>query len=188
MLGATWREAWARCRRPSPALLDPTVQTFSQRRYFGSEVTVLLSMLPRCLTCIGARRQDVDQVLVGSDGAAKGVVLKDGTEIRSKVVLSNATPDVTFRKLTPQVFPGSRHPHSDNRNTIVIFFSFFPSRRRVSFLQSSSAPWSRSTTPRLLPKSMVNAFRHAKQDPELHGIREATVKNDIFTMYLEDQP
>lgn len=47
--------------------------------------------------------QDVEQVLVGSDGAAKGVVLKDGTEIHSKVVLSNATPHVTFKKLTPQV-------------------------------------------------------------------------------------
>lgn len=47
--------------------------------------------------------QDVEQVLVGSDGAAKGVVLKDGTEIHSKVVLSNATPYVTFKKLTPQV-------------------------------------------------------------------------------------
>lgn len=47
--------------------------------------------------------QDVGQVLVGPDGAAKGVVLKDGTEIRSKVVLSNATPYVTFRNLTPQV-------------------------------------------------------------------------------------
>lgn len=50
--------------------------------------------------------QDVEQVLVGSDGAAKGVVLKDGTEIRSKVVLSNATPYVTFKKLTPQVLKG----------------------------------------------------------------------------------
>lgn len=46
----------------------------------------------------------MEQVLVGSDGAAKGVVLKDGTEIHSKVVLSNATPHVTFKKLTPQVF------------------------------------------------------------------------------------
>lgn len=46
--------------------------------------------------------KDVGQVLVGSDGAAKGVVLKDGTEIHSKVVLSNATPYVTFKKLTPQ--------------------------------------------------------------------------------------
>lgn len=40
---------------------------------------------------------------MGSDGAAKGVVLKDGTEIHSKVVLSNATPYVTFKNLTPQV-------------------------------------------------------------------------------------
>ncbi|XP_034754769.1 pyridine nucleotide-disulfide oxidoreductase domain-containing protein 2 [Etheostoma cragini] len=46
--------------------------------------------------------RDVGQVLVGSDGAAKGVVLKDGTEIHSKVVLSNATPYVTFKNLTPQ--------------------------------------------------------------------------------------
>ncbi|XP_078129908.1 pyridine nucleotide-disulfide oxidoreductase domain-containing protein 2 [Sander vitreus] len=46
--------------------------------------------------------KDVGQVLVGSDGAAKGVVLKDGTEIHSKVVLSNATPHVTFKNLTPQ--------------------------------------------------------------------------------------
>nr|XP_015202056.1 PREDICTED: pyridine nucleotide-disulfide oxidoreductase domain-containing protein 2 [Lepisosteus oculatus] len=46
--------------------------------------------------------QTVEQVLVGPDGSAKGVVLKDGTEIHSKVVLSNATPHVTFRELTPQ--------------------------------------------------------------------------------------
>ncbi|XP_070697076.1 pyridine nucleotide-disulfide oxidoreductase domain-containing protein 2 [Pempheris klunzingeri] len=46
--------------------------------------------------------KDVGEVLVGSDGAAKGVVLKDGTEIHSKVVLSNATPYVTFKNLTPQ--------------------------------------------------------------------------------------
>ncbi|KAK2824291.1 hypothetical protein Q5P01_021466 [Channa striata] len=46
--------------------------------------------------------KDVGQVLVGSDGAAKGVVLKDGTELHSKVVLSNATPHVTFKNLVPQ--------------------------------------------------------------------------------------
>lgn len=43
------------------------------------------------------------EILVGPDGAAKGVVLKDGTEIHSKVVLSNATPYVTYKNLTPQV-------------------------------------------------------------------------------------
>ncbi|KAF7219983.1 pyridine nucleotide-disulfide oxidoreductase domain 2 [Nothobranchius furzeri] len=46
--------------------------------------------------------KDVEQILVGSDGAAKGVILKDGTEILSKVVLSSATPYVTFKGLTPQ--------------------------------------------------------------------------------------
>ncbi|XP_068183250.1 pyridine nucleotide-disulfide oxidoreductase domain-containing protein 2-like [Antennarius striatus] len=46
--------------------------------------------------------KDVGQVLVGSDGITQGVVLKDGTEIHSKVVLSNATPYVTFKNLTPQ--------------------------------------------------------------------------------------
>ncbi|XP_058508387.1 pyridine nucleotide-disulfide oxidoreductase domain-containing protein 2 [Solea solea] len=46
--------------------------------------------------------KDVGHVLLGSDGAARGVVLKDGTEIHSKVVLSNATPHVTFKNLTPQ--------------------------------------------------------------------------------------
>ena len=47
--------------------------------------------------------QDVQEILVGPDGVAKGVVLKDGSEIHSKLVLSNATPYVTFKKLTPQV-------------------------------------------------------------------------------------
>ncbi|KAM9847649.1 pyridine nucleotide-disulfide oxidoreductase domain-containing protein 2 isoform 2-T2 [Aulostomus maculatus] len=46
--------------------------------------------------------KDVGQVLVGSDNATRGVVLKDGTEIHSKIVLSNATPYVTFKHLTPQ--------------------------------------------------------------------------------------
>lgn len=46
--------------------------------------------------------KEVGEILVGPDGAAKGVVLKDGTEIHSKVVLSNATPYVTYKNLTPQ--------------------------------------------------------------------------------------
>uniref|UniRef100_A0A3P8V9Y9 Pyridine nucleotide-disulfide oxidoreductase domain-containing protein 2 n=1 Tax=Cynoglossus semilaevis TaxID=244447 RepID=A0A3P8V9Y9_CYNSE len=46
--------------------------------------------------------KDVGHVLVGSDQAARGVVLKDGTEIHSQVVLSNATAYVTFKHLTPK--------------------------------------------------------------------------------------
>ncbi|XP_077469432.1 pyridine nucleotide-disulfide oxidoreductase domain-containing protein 2 [Stigmatopora argus] len=46
--------------------------------------------------------KDVEHIVVDPDGSAKGVVLKDGVEIRSGVVLSNATPYVTFKSLTPQ--------------------------------------------------------------------------------------
>ncbi|NWW88911.1 PYRD2 protein, partial [Rhynochetos jubatus] len=48
--------------------------------------------------------QAVCQVLLGRDGRAQGVVLQDGTEVRSKVVLSNASPQITFLELTPQVW------------------------------------------------------------------------------------
>ncbi|KAM8911777.1 pyridine nucleotide-disulfide oxidoreductase domain-containing protein 2 isoform 1-T1 [Lycaon pictus] len=44
----------------------------------------------------------VAKVLVSSEGRVQGVVLQDGSEVRSKVVLSNASPQVTFLKLTPQ--------------------------------------------------------------------------------------
>ncbi|XP_048407359.1 pyridine nucleotide-disulfide oxidoreductase domain-containing protein 2 [Stegostoma tigrinum] len=44
----------------------------------------------------------VDAILVDCHGKAQGVVLQDGTEIRSKVVLSNATAHVTFLQLTPK--------------------------------------------------------------------------------------
>ncbi|KAJ1141090.1 hypothetical protein NDU88_007426 [Pleurodeles waltl] len=44
----------------------------------------------------------VDHVLVSSDGKVQGVMLEDGTEVKSKLVLSNASPHQTFLKLTPQ--------------------------------------------------------------------------------------
>lgn len=42
---------------------------------------------------------------MSSGGHVQGVVLQDGSEVRSKVVLSNASPQITFLKLTPQVRP-----------------------------------------------------------------------------------
>eukprot|EP01097_Dermamoeba_algensis_P005032 TRINITY_DN3209_c0_g1_i1.p1 TRINITY_DN3209_c0_g1~~TRINITY_DN3209_c0_g1_i1.p1 ORF type:complete len:313 (-),score=95.30 TRINITY_DN3209_c0_g1_i1:62-961(-) len=42
--------------------------------------------------------QEVKQILV-KDNVAQGIVLADGTTVKSKVVLSNATPHVTFLKL-----------------------------------------------------------------------------------------
>ncbi|XP_012623502.1 pyridine nucleotide-disulfide oxidoreductase domain-containing protein 2 [Microcebus murinus] len=44
----------------------------------------------------------VAKVQVSSEGRVRGVVLRDGTEVRSRVVLSNASPQVTFLKLVPQ--------------------------------------------------------------------------------------
>ncbi|KAG9472438.1 hypothetical protein GDO78_019513 [Eleutherodactylus coqui] len=44
----------------------------------------------------------VNQILVDDEGKAIGVVLQDGTEIRSRLVLSNATPHHTFLSMTPK--------------------------------------------------------------------------------------
>ena len=44
--------------------------------------------------------------MVGDKGKVEGVKLRDGTEIFSKVVLSNATPHITFLKmLSPKRLP-----------------------------------------------------------------------------------
>ncbi|KAI1236294.1 hypothetical protein IHE44_0001576 [Lamprotornis superbus] len=44
----------------------------------------------------------VCHVLLGRDREVQGVVLQDGTEVRSKLVLSNASPQITFLELIPQ--------------------------------------------------------------------------------------
>lgn len=51
------------------------------------------------------------KVQVSSGGRVQGVVLQDGSEVRSKVVLSNASPQITFLKLTPQVRLGQEVRH-----------------------------------------------------------------------------
>lgn len=47
--------------------------------------------------------QPVQNIIVGANKKVEGVVLKDGTEIRSKLVLSNATAKVTFLDLLETV-------------------------------------------------------------------------------------
>ncbi|XP_011245685.1 pyridine nucleotide-disulfide oxidoreductase domain-containing protein 2 isoform X3 [Mus musculus] len=50
----------------------------------------------------------VAKVQVNSEGRAQGVTLQDGEEVRSRVVLSCASPQVTFLELTPQEWlPGA---------------------------------------------------------------------------------
>ncbi|XP_006822710.1 pyridine nucleotide-disulfide oxidoreductase domain-containing protein 2-like [Saccoglossus kowalevskii] len=46
--------------------------------------------------------QTVEKILLKSDGSSAGVRLKDGTEIKSRLVFSNATPKVTFCDLVPR--------------------------------------------------------------------------------------
>lgn len=45
--------------------------------------------------------QDVESILLDGSGRACGVRTTDGREVAAKLVLSNATPHVTFFKLLP---------------------------------------------------------------------------------------
>jgi phytoene dehydrogenase-like protein len=49
--------------------------------------------------------QPVKSFLLESDSTSSvsGVVLEDGTEIKADIVLSNATPKITFLDLLPEV-------------------------------------------------------------------------------------
>ena len=46
--------------------------------------------------------QPVSRILVGAGRRVEGVTLEDGAEVRAKVVLSNATPKITFLDLLPK--------------------------------------------------------------------------------------
>ena len=45
----------------------------------------------------------VQKILINSSQAVEGVLLEDGTEVRSRLVLSNATAKVTFIDLIDKV-------------------------------------------------------------------------------------
>lgn len=46
--------------------------------------------------------QEVSSICLNGEGHAIGVVTSEGHEIKATIVLSNATPYVTFNKLLPQ--------------------------------------------------------------------------------------
>lgn len=60
-----------------------------------------MAILPLSVLFVCFLLQTVSSLLSDSDKKVCGVVLEDGTEIRSKAVLSNATPKVTFVDLLP---------------------------------------------------------------------------------------
>ncbi|XP_078268840.1 LOW QUALITY PROTEIN: pyridine nucleotide-disulfide oxidoreductase domain-containing protein 2 [Rhinoraja longicauda] len=73
--------------------------------YVEGGMGALSNSIARAAMSYGASiftEKPVHSIQVGQSGTVQGVVLQDGTEIRSKVVLSNATPHVTFLQLTPQ--------------------------------------------------------------------------------------
>ena len=59
----------------------------------------------------------IDHIIV-EDGTACGVALADGTEIRSRIVVSNADPKRTFLKLVPRehLSPQLRRKHHADEN------------------------------------------------------------------------
>ncbi|XP_049646367.1 pyridine nucleotide-disulfide oxidoreductase domain-containing protein 2 [Suncus etruscus] len=73
--------------------------------YVQGGMGALSDAIAKSATAYGASiftNKTVATVQVDSGGRTCGVVLQDGTEVRSKVVLSNASPQTTFLELTPQ--------------------------------------------------------------------------------------
>nr|XP_060624184.1 pyridine nucleotide-disulfide oxidoreductase domain-containing protein 2 isoform X2 [Anolis sagrei ordinatus] len=73
--------------------------------YVTGGMGALSQALARAATELGAEiftEKKVAQILQSSDGKVRGVCLEDGTEVKSRLVLSNASPQLTFLELTPQ--------------------------------------------------------------------------------------
>ncbi|XP_042315169.1 pyridine nucleotide-disulfide oxidoreductase domain-containing protein 2 [Sceloporus undulatus] len=73
--------------------------------YVTGGMGALSQALARAATELGAEiftEKEVAKILLSSDRKVKGVCLKDGTEVKSLLVLSNASPQLTFLELTPQ--------------------------------------------------------------------------------------
>ncbi|XP_062988552.1 pyridine nucleotide-disulfide oxidoreductase domain-containing protein 2 isoform X2 [Elgaria multicarinata webbii] len=73
--------------------------------YVAGGMGALSQALARAATVLGAEiftEKAVARILLSSDGKVQGVGLQDGTEVKSHLVLSNASPQLTFLELTPQ--------------------------------------------------------------------------------------
>ncbi|XP_007419973.1 pyridine nucleotide-disulfide oxidoreductase domain-containing protein 2 isoform X1 [Python bivittatus] len=73
--------------------------------YVSGGMGALSRALARAATTLGAEiftDKAVAQILLSSDKKVQGVCLQDGTEVKSRLVLSNASPHHTFLELTPQ--------------------------------------------------------------------------------------
>ena len=104
--GRTQRAAWAPCPHRLRGRLLSGARTSSRTR----SASKYLALAYHYLFCSGlsrpasfvAARQPVKRIIVQNE-AAKGIELQDGTKIEAKVVMSNATPKVTFLDLVGKV-------------------------------------------------------------------------------------
>ncbi|NXA42304.1 PYRD2 protein, partial [Eudromia elegans] len=90
-------------------LLHHAMGVLQGRRGAWGYVAGGMGALSGALACAAAARgahvfteKPVSRVLLGRDGRARGVALQDGTEVTSRVVLSNASPQRTFLELAPR--------------------------------------------------------------------------------------
>jgi len=74
---------------------------FLVTRYSSNKMLYLAWCSVNARGCHGV--QPVQKILVRNSGTVEGVLLEDGTEIHSKLVLSNATAKITFIDLLDKV-------------------------------------------------------------------------------------
>ncbi|XP_023564640.1 pyridine nucleotide-disulfide oxidoreductase domain-containing protein 2 isoform X2 [Octodon degus] len=95
----------------------------------------------------------VAKVQVNREGRVQGVVLQDGQEVKSRVVLSSASPQVTFLTLTPQSLTASRPTPLASR---ALWWAETSSHRQTwressGFLEGTystvQCPWTSSISP-----------------------------------------
>ncbi|KFQ44491.1 Pyridine nucleotide-disulfide oxidoreductase domain-containing protein 2, partial [Nestor notabilis] len=101
--------AMASPHTPGSGLLHHVMGELEGRRGAWGYVSGGMGALSQAIAHAAAARgahifaeKAVSRVLLGRGGQAQGVVLQDGTEVRSKLVLSNASPQITFLELIPQ--------------------------------------------------------------------------------------
>ncbi|KAH0623841.1 hypothetical protein JD844_007001 [Phrynosoma platyrhinos] len=73
--------------------------------YVAGGMGALSRALASAATELGAEiftEKEVARILLSSDRKVRGVCFKDGTEVKSRLILSNASPQLTFLELTPQ--------------------------------------------------------------------------------------
>ncbi|KAH7566416.1 hypothetical protein JRO89_XS08G0155600 [Xanthoceras sorbifolium] len=104
-IGNAAREAGAHILTNAEVVLIQTVPKLRTYAYFEfypellKDFAAITCKLNKRVYCIGGI--SVSQLMIKDSGVVNGVLLADGTEMHSSIVLSNATPYKTFMELVP---------------------------------------------------------------------------------------